>query len=237
MAQVNASRRKEVVHTNMWNRIHSNYFFLCRHCIYHYPVYTGGKWFIHTGTAVEEHIQNFRCRLIGVFRLDNTVAALCKIGPGILFSRLKHPVNFGVIIAFIPSGSFVLKNQKEAPCERLPASNVFDKSDIILSHFPALGIFLLLQLLPYHGNMLVRIRFAGNGFELQAHRGYFQPAGKAGNNIKLLLIGAQCEVDRFYLQNPDITSVGRLNDSVPQILNRKVVLYKFKLFVFSFFSF
>ena len=74
--------------------------------------------------------------------------------------------------------------------------------------------------------MLIRIRLSCDGFELQPHRGDLQPACEAGNNIELFLLRAQGKIDRFYLQQLDISSVCCFNDAVAKIFDRKIILYK-----------
>ena len=62
--------------------------------------------------------------------------------------------------------------------------------------------------------MLIRVCAARNGFKLQPHGGYLQPTGKAGDDVKLLLVGAQRKVDRLDFKDLNISVVCRFDDSV-----------------------
>ena len=145
-------------------------------------------------------VENLRCGLIRIRGLDNAVAALEEVGPGGLLRSLESAVYFG-IVPIVPAHRFILEDEEEPAGESLPAAHVLDEPQVVLSQGPALRIFLPGQLLFHKGNVLIRIRPSGDGLALQADRGDFQPAGKAGDNVELLLIRAQGKVDGLDLQD------------------------------------
>jgi hypothetical protein len=191
-------------HADMRHRVKADDLFLGRHRIDDNPVHAGGKGLVGAGTAIIEHIEHLRCSLVRVFRLHDTVPTLKKIGPCRLFRCLEHPVDLGVIVTLVATDSLILEYKKEAPCERFPAANVLNQFDVILAKLLALRIILSLQFLTNHSHMLVGIGTPCDGFELQAHRGYLEPAREAGNDVELLLIGAKRKVYRLDLQYFDV---------------------------------
>ena len=110
--------------------------------------------------------------------LDNAVAALQKIRPGILLCGHKHAIDFGIVVRLISAYGFILINQKEAPGQRFSGSNILDQPNVVFTQSFALFVILFFQLLADHSNVLIRVRFSGNGFELQLHGRDLQPAGK-----------------------------------------------------------
>ena len=89
-----------------------------------------------------------------------------------------------------------------------------------------------LQFIMNHGNMLVRVCFSGNAFKLKPHRRDFQPAGKRRYDIKLFFSGTQHKVYRLNFKNPNVSPIGRLNNTVLEALNRNEVLNELQLFRF-----
>ena len=153
-----------------------------------------------------------------------------EIRPRCLLGGLEHAVDFCIVVAFVAAYRLVLENQKEAPRQRFPISHILDESDIIFAKFLTLRILLVFQFLADHGYVLIRVRAARNGLELQPHGGYLQPAGKAGDDVELLLIGSQREVDRLDLKDFYVAVVRRFNDPVFQVADGQIILYKLKLF-------
>ena len=74
----------------MWNRINADDLLLCGHGVNHHPIDPALEWFIYTGTAIKEHIQNLCRRFIWILWVQNAVAALEEVSPGRLFRSLHH---------------------------------------------------------------------------------------------------------------------------------------------------
>ena len=144
-------------------------------------------------------VKDLRCGLIRIRGLHNAVAALEEVGPSGLFRRLQAAHDSGVV-PIVPACGFILENEEEPAGESLPAAHILDEPQVVLPQSPTLWIFLLGQLLFHQGNVLIRIRPAGDGLKLQADRGDLQPTGEAGDDVVLLLIGTQGEVDGLDLQ-------------------------------------
>ena len=113
-----------------------------------------------------------------VFRLHDRVAALHKIGPGILLDGLDGAVNKSKIFAVAPALFLVLINQKEAASQGFTIAHVADEADIPLGLSAAFFIWFLLKLFAKELNMPVRIRLPRDAFELEVLRGNLQPGGK-----------------------------------------------------------
>ena len=186
------------------------------------------KGIVHTGAAVEEHVQDLCRGLVGVLWLNDGIAALQEIGAGVLLHSLDRAVHLSEILAVPVTQLFKLIDKKEAPGQRLPVSHIADKADVSLSLTAAFLIFLLLQLLTEKLNMFVRVRFAGEAFELQPLGRDLQPGGKGGDDVVLLFVGAEHEIDGLDLQNLDIPSVRGFDDPVMDILDRDIILNKLK---------
>ena len=154
----------------MRDQVYADHLALGCHGVNHHPVDALRKRFVHTGSAVEKHIQDLRCGLVRVFGLHNGIAALHEIGAGVLFRRGQHPVDPSVIVRLISADGLILIYQKEAPGKRFSGAHILNKPDIILRRCLALLIILLLQLLSDHRHMLVGIGFSGNALELEPHR-------------------------------------------------------------------
>ena len=170
VGQIQASRGNEICNFDMRDRIHADHLSFGCHRIHNDPVHAVSERFIHARLPIKEHIQHFCRCLIGILMLDNAVSALEKISPGILLRGHQHAIDFGIVVRLIPTHGLILKNQKEAPGQRFPGSHILDQPDIIFTQCFALFIFFLLQFFSDHGNVLVRISFSGDGFELQLHR-------------------------------------------------------------------
>ena len=150
---------------------------------------------------VEDLVKDLRCGLIRIGGLDNAaVAALEEVGPGGLLRPLESAVYFG-IVPIVPAHRFILEDEEEPAGEGFPAAHVLDEPQVVLSQGPALRIFLPGQLLLHQRDVLIRIRPAGDGLALQADGGDFQPAGKAGDNVELLLRGTEGKVDGLNFKN------------------------------------
>ena len=150
---------------------------------------------------VEDLVKDLRCGLIRIGGLDNAaVAALEEVGPGGLLRSLEGAVYFG-IVPIVPAHRFILEDEEEPAGEGFPAAHVLDEPQVVLSQGPALRIFLPGQLLLHQRDVLIRIRPAGDGLALQADGGDFQPAGKAGDNVELLLRGTEGKVDGLNFKN------------------------------------
>ena len=109
------------------------------------------------------------CCFIRILMLDNAVAALQEIRSGILFCSHEHAIDFGIVVRLISANGLILINQKEAPGKRLSGSHILDQPDIVLTQGLTLLIVLLLQFFTDHSDMLIRVRFSGDGLELQLH--------------------------------------------------------------------
>lgn len=162
----------------MRDGINANDLFFGGHGVDDDPIDAVGERFIHAGAAIEEHIQDLRCRLIGIFGLDDAISALHKVSACILLRADQHAVDFGIIIRFTSADGFILVNQKEAPGQRFSGTDILNQPDVILTHGFALRVALHGKLFSDHSNVLVRICFPGDGFELQLHGRYLQPAGE-----------------------------------------------------------
>ena len=169
VGQVQASGGNEIAHRNVRDGINTDHLALGCHCIYDHSVDPVRKRLIHAGSAVKKHIQDLRRSFIRILRLQDVVATLHEVGPGILLGTDQHAVDLGIVIRLVPADGLILKNQKEAPGQRFSGSHILDQPDVIFTKLLALLIVLLRHLLTQHCNMLVRISLAGNGLELQAH--------------------------------------------------------------------
>ena len=132
MGEVDAARSKKIADADMGNRVYSDRLSTRRHRIHDDPICSGVKGIIHTGAPVKEHIQDLRCGGVRVFRLHDRVAALHKIGPGILLDGLDGAVNKSKIFAVAPALFLVLINQKEAASQGFTIAHVADEADIPL---------------------------------------------------------------------------------------------------------
>ena len=168
------------------------------------------------GAAVEDLVEDLRCGLIRIGGLHNAVAALEEVGPGGLLRPLESAVYFG-IVPIVPAHRFILEDEEEPAGESLPAAHVLNEPQVILPQSPALGIFLLGQLLLHQRDVLIRIRPAGDGLALQADGGDFQPAGKAGDNVELLFRGTEGKVDGLDFKNLQVAAVGSLHHTVADV--------------------
>ncbi len=177
------------------------------------------KWVVHTGAAVEVHIQDLRHKGVFVLGLDNAVAALGKVGAGVLRRSLERGIDLAVVRIRLPAAHrLILENQKEAAGQRLAAALLPDKADRTLAESTASGDLLLFQIPPQTSNIFIRVRPACNRFELQPHWRYFKPAGEGRDDAPLLLVGAQEEVDRLNFQYLDVAAVIGFNDAVFDLL-------------------
>ena len=228
MAEVQTAGRDEVRHADMGNGIQTDDPVPGGHGIHYNPVDPGRKGIIHTGAAVEEHIQDLCRGLVRILGLDNRVAALHEVGAGVLLHGLDHAVDLTEILAVSVSQLFKLIDQEEAPGQSLPVAHIADKADIALALAAAFLVFLLLQLLTEKLNMLVRIRLAGEALELQPLRRDLQPGGKRRDDVVLLFVGAQHEVDGLDLQDPDILSIRCLDDPMVDFLHGNIILDELK---------
>ena len=116
MGQVKPPGCNEVNRPNMGNWIHTYHTVLRGHTVYHHTIKPVLKDVVYTGSPVEIHIENFRCKGVLVFGLYNAVAALGEIGAGILCDSLNSRINFSIIQINLPSSRWrlILKNQEEA---------------------------------------------------------------------------------------------------------------------------
>ena len=178
MGQIQTSGGNKMTDRDMRDRIDSYDLSLGSHGVNDDPVDAIGEGFIHTGSTVEEHIQDLSYRLIGILGLDNVISALHEVSAGILLRADQHTKDLGVIIRFISADRFILINQKEAPGQRFSGAHILNQSDVIFSHGFALFVILLRKLLPNQSNMLVGVGLSGNGLELQLHGRDLQPAGE-----------------------------------------------------------
>ena len=170
------------------------------------------------GAAVEDLVEDLRCCLIRIRGLHNAVTALEEVGPGRLLRPLEGPIDFGVV-PIVPAHRFILEDEEEPAGESLPAAHILDEPQVVLPQSPALGIFLLGQLLFHQGNVLIRIRPSSDGLALQADGRDFQPAGKAGDDVELLLRGTEGKVDGLDLQDLQVAAVGGLHHTVADVPN------------------
>ncbi|MFR5150021.1 MAG: hypothetical protein ACLTER_11150 [Ruminococcus sp.] len=77
--------------------------------------------------------------------------------------------------------------------------------------------------------MLINISPFGNHFNLQFYRADFQIGDKAEDNPLLFPCAAEKKVDRLHFQYFDITSICGINDTICNLINRKIVLYALML--------
>ena len=137
----------------MRDRVNTNNFSLSGHGVDDHPVDAVGERFIHAGTAIEEHIQDLRYRLIGILGLDDVISALHKVSTCILLRADQHAVDFGIIIRFTSADGFILVNQKEAPGQRFSGTDILNQLDVILSHGFALRVVLHGKLFSDHSKL------------------------------------------------------------------------------------
>ena len=113
-----------------------------------------------------------RC-FVRILGLDDGVATLGKVCAGILLNRLHHTVDLSKILTVSAAHLLILKNQKEAPCQRFPTSHILDKAEVTLALAFAGLILFYFKFAADHGNMFVRVCLAGNALKLQPHGRYF----------------------------------------------------------------
>ena len=203
------------------------------HGIHHYPVEPVLKGVVHAGAAVKVHIQHLRCKCVLVLGLYDAVAALSEIGAGVLSHHLKCGIYLAIVRVHLPPsvGGLILKNQEEPAGQRFPAAFLPDKPDRSLPQLATGFHCLLLQVRLKTGHILIGIRFASHRFELQPHRGYFQPTGEGGDDAPLFLVRTEKEIDRFNLQNLEEPAVSGFDDSVFEFFEWDEVLDELQLFL------
>ena len=145
-----------------------------------------------------------------------------------MYRCLDHTINIRIALAAVslPCRGLILEDQKKAPRQRLLIANVFDEPKIFFPQLTALGVILPGELLTNHGHMLIGIRFAAHGLELQPHGTDLQPGSEGGNDVILFLAAAKQEVDGQYLDDLHIPIVGRLDDPIADLPNRQEILYE-----------
>ena len=218
VGQVDTPRGQKFHHGDFRHRVQSQGQPLGGHGVQHHPVHSGLEWLGLAGAAVEDLVENLRCGLIRIRGLHNAVPALKEVGPGGLLRSLESAVYFG-IVPIVPANRFILEDEEEPAGESLPAAHILDEPQVILPQSPALGIFLLGQFLFHQRDVLVRVRPAGDGLALQADGGDFQPAGKAGDDVELLLRGTEGKVDGLDFKNLQVAAVGGLHHTVADVPN------------------
>ena len=228
MGEVHAARGDEVVYPDLGDGIDPDDQVSRRHAVHDNAVDSGFKGLLHTGTAVEEHVKDLGCGLIGVFVLHDGVAALHEIGAGILFHRLDRAVDQPKVLTVAPPLLLILIDQEKAPGQSLTVAHIPYEADIPLGLAAALLVGFALQILPQQPDMPIRVGFPGDALELQVLGRNLQPGGEGGDDVELLLLRAQHEVDGLNLQNLDIAIVRCLNDPVMDTPDRDEILDELK---------
>ena len=236
LGEVDAPWGQKIHHRDLRHRVQAQSKSLGGHGIQHHPVHTGLKGLGLAGAPVEDLVEDLRRGLVRVFRLDNTVSALEKVGPGGLFRPLEGSAN-PPVIPVIPAQRFILEDEKEPAGQGLPIAHIPDQPQVILPQGPALWIFLPRQLLLHQGDMLIRVRPAGDGLKLQPDGGDLQPAGKAGDNIELFLRRAQRKIDGLHLQDFQIPAVRGLHHAVSDVPDGQERLGRFPFTLLPFGAF
>ena len=139
VSEIDAPGRQEFHHRDLRHRVKAHGQSLGCHGVQHHPVHPGLKWFLHTGAAVEDLVEDLRCGLIRIRGLDNAVTALEEVGPGGLLRPLEGAVDLGVV----PIGpAHRLEDEEEPAGEDLPAAHILDEPQVVLPQSPALEIVL-----------------------------------------------------------------------------------------------
>ena len=215
VGQVKPAGRDKVHCPNAWNGVYPDDPVFRRHGVHHHTVEPVLEWVVYTGAAVEVHVQYLRHKSVFVLGLDNVVSTLGKVGAGVLRRSLECGIDLTVVRVCLPAAHrLILENQEKPARQRLAAALLSNKADRTLAKSAAGGDLLLFQISLQTSDIFVRVRPAGNRFELQPHWRYFQPAGKGGNDTPLLLIGAKEEVNRLNFQYFDVAAITGFNDAV-----------------------
>ena len=230
MSQIQASRGNEMGSRNMRNRIYADHAVFGCHGIYNDTVCPVRKGFVYAGSAVEEHVKDLSGCQIRILGLQDIVAALQEISPGILLCGHQHGVDLGIVVRLISADGLILVNQKEAPGKRFSGTDILDQPDVILAEVFTLLIIFRSHFLTQHRDMLIGIRFTGNGLKLKFHGRDLQPAGKGRKNVELLLRRSEHEIDRFDLKDLNVPAIRGFHDAVTDLLDREERLDKLKLF-------
>lgn len=216
----------------MGDGINTNHTLPGGHGVHHHPVEPVLERVIHTGAAVEVHIQHLSREGVFVLGLHDAVATLGEIGTGVLGHHLEGGINLAIVGIHLPPpvGGLILEDQKEPAGQRLAAALLPDEPDGAFSQAAAGFHRFLFQIRLEACYILVGVRLAGHGFELQSHGGYFQPAGESGDDPPLLLVGAEQEVDGLNLQDLDKPAVSGFDDAVFEFFEWNEVLNELQLF-------
>ena len=227
MGQVDASRGHEIDVADVGQRVNADGALFGQHGIHHDAIQPVQKRVIHTGAAVEEHINEFCQEGVLILWLYDVVAALGEVGAGVLCGRLQRGVDFAVIdIHLIMSaGRLVLEDEEETAGQRLAAALFTDEPDGGAGQLTAGLRGLCLQIGLKACDVLVGVGLPCDGFELQTHGCDLQPTGEGGDDLILLFRGAQQEVDGLDLKDLQIAAVCCLNDAVSYAFEWDEVLH------------
>ena len=228
MSKVHAARGDEVVYPDLGDSIDPDDQVSRSHAVHDNAVYPGFKGLFHTGTAVEEHVQDLRRSLIGILVLHNGVAALHKIGAGILLHRLNRAVDQPKVLTVAPPLLLILINKEKTPGQGFTVAHISYKADIAFGLTAAFLVGFALQILTQQPDMPIGVGFPCDALELQVLGRNLQPGGKGGDDIELLLLRAQHEVDGLDLQDLDIAIVRCFNDPVMDTPDRDEILDELK---------
>ena len=97
MGQVKPSRGNKVDRPDLGHGIDTYDLVLRGHCVHHHTVEPALECVIHAGAAVKVHVQDLSYKGVLILGLHDAVAALGKVGTGILGSCLERSIDLAII--------------------------------------------------------------------------------------------------------------------------------------------
>ena len=123
----------------------------------------------------------------------------------------------------------ILENDEESPRDRLTGADGLDQVIVVFLQFPALGICFTIHVTLNRIQMLADVGFLGHDLHLNANRADFQPTGEGVDDVLLFPHASKQEVDRFHLQDFDVSAIFHVDDTVANILHRDQIVSEIDL--------
>ncbi len=214
MCQVNALRGQHACQFDRLRRIITFFLKLANSALH--------RTFL-TGRPIEDRIKNLKQESVLVIVSDDGVVAMLEILFCGLSCRLQCGYDFGIVRLPVVDG-LILENQKEPSCDGITGTDRLDQTIIIKLEFATLRVGLNFHISLDCVEVFPNVCFLGENLYLNLYRRDLHPACEGRHDILLFTHTSEEEIDRFHLQDLDIPTVCRLNDSVSAILHRDEVL-------------
>ena len=124
----------------------------------------------------------------------------------------------------------IFKDQEESARDRLPRTDRLDQVVIVLLKLATFFVRLRFHIPLDCPQMLTDVCLFRQDFHLNFDWGYLHPAAEGENDVLLLSGAAQEEVDRFNLQNFDVSPVCCFDDPVADVLYGNEIIGRLRRF-------